>query len=74
MTAQAIPLCVLGAFAGCGMYLFSGTSPAPPSIRFRDVAQSSGLRFVLENNPTPQKHMIETMAGASLRLTTTAMG
>jgi len=27
------------------------------------VAQSSGLRFVLENNPTPQKHMIETMAG-----------
>jgi hypothetical protein len=32
-------------------------------IRFRDVAQAAGLRFVLENNPTPQKQMIETMAG-----------
>jgi enediyne biosynthesis protein E4 len=34
-----------------------------PSIRFRDVAESAGVHFVLENSPTPQKHMIETMAG-----------
>ena len=33
------------------------------SIRFRDVAPSSGLDFVLHNCPTPEKHMIETMAG-----------
>jgi len=32
-------------------------------IRFREVAQQSGLDFVLQNNPTPRKHMIETMAG-----------
>ncbi len=32
-------------------------------IRFRDVARSAGLDFVLQNNPTPQKHMIETMPG-----------
>jgi enediyne biosynthesis protein E4 len=40
-------------------------NPAPPvaSIRFREVAQQSGLDFVLQNNPTPRKHMIETMPG-----------
>lgn len=33
------------------------------TIRFREVAQQAGLDFVLQNNPTPRKHMIETMAG-----------
>jgi hypothetical protein len=32
-------------------------------IRFREVAQSAGLDFVLQNSPTPRKHMIETMPG-----------
>ena len=32
-------------------------------IRFRDVARSAGLDFALQNYPTPQKHMIETMPG-----------
>jgi hypothetical protein len=32
-------------------------------IRFREIAQSAGLDFVLQNNPTPRKHMIETMPG-----------
>lgn len=32
-------------------------------IRFRNVAESAGLHFVLENHPTPQKHLIESMAG-----------
>src|SRR6266536_3306324 len=41
---------------------------SPPSsalspIRFREVAQQAGLDFVLQNNPTPRKHLIETMAG-----------
>jgi len=39
------------------------TSPALSPIRFREVAQRSGLDFVLQNNPTPRKHMIETMPG-----------
>ena len=37
--------------------------PALAPIRFRDVARSAGINFILENHPTPQKHMIETMAG-----------
>ena len=39
-----------------------GQSPPNP-IRFRNLAKSAGLDFVLENHPTPRKHMIETMAG-----------
>ncbi len=37
-------------------------APAPP-VRFRDVAEAGGLHFVLDNCPTPEKRMIETMAG-----------
>ena len=33
------------------------------AIRFRDVAAKAGLGFVLENDPTPRKHLVETMAG-----------
>jgi len=32
-------------------------------IRFRNVVRTAGIDFVLENNPTPQKHAIETMPG-----------
>ena len=35
--------------------------PAP--IRFREIAAGAGLDFVLHNNPTPRKHLIETMPG-----------
>jgi hypothetical protein len=37
-------------------------SPLAP-IRFRNVASSAGVDFVLENNPTAEKHLIETMPG-----------
>ncbi|MBM3748204.1 MAG: CRTAC1 family protein [Acidobacteria bacterium] len=40
---------------------FEGSSPAP--VRFRNVARCAGVEFVLENTPTPEKQMIETMAG-----------
>jgi hypothetical protein len=48
--------------------LLSAGSPAHSSaasapIRFDDIAQSAGLDFVLQNSPTPEKHLIETMAG-----------
>ena len=36
--------------------------PVAP-IRFEDLVQKSGIDFILHNCPTPQKHMIETMAG-----------
>ena len=32
-------------------------------IRFEEVTASSGIRFTLRNAPTPEKRMIETMAG-----------
>src|SRR5579863_5760752 len=32
-------------------------------IRFRNVASSAGIDFVLENNATPEKQIIETMPG-----------
>jgi hypothetical protein len=38
-------------------------APPTPPIRFRDVASSAGVSFVLENHPTDRKHMIETMPG-----------
>jgi hypothetical protein len=42
---------------------------APPenasasAIRLTDVAREAGIDFVLENCPTPRKHLIETMPG-----------
>jgi hypothetical protein len=32
-------------------------------IRFRNVASAAGIDFILETNATPEKHVIETMAG-----------
>ena len=37
--------------------------PAQPPIQFRNIAAAAGLDFVVENHPTPQKHLIETMPG-----------
>lgn len=48
-------------FAAVAVILAAEFVPAP--IRFEEEAASGGLNFVLENNPTPVKHMIETMAG-----------
>jgi hypothetical protein len=36
-----------------------GGSPDP--VRFTDVAERAGVRFVLHNSATPEKHQIETM-------------
>jgi hypothetical protein len=35
----------------------------PPAIRFENVAKRAGVEFSLENHPTPEKHIIETMPG-----------
>src|ERR1022692_529634 len=35
----------------------------PPTIRFENVAKRAGVQFTLENHPTPEKHIIETMPG-----------
>jgi hypothetical protein len=58
--------------AGAGAFLLpqlarkradSKPASALSPIRFRELAQRSGLDFILQNNPTPRKHMIETMPG-----------
>jgi hypothetical protein len=36
---------------------------AAPVIHFREVAAQAGISFVLENHPTPEKHLIETIPG-----------
>src|SRR5687768_14352169 len=33
------------------------------SIVLHDVAREAGVDFVLENSPTPRKHLVETMPG-----------
>ena len=56
MSATSLQLVAASfAFLAAGQY----TSP----IRFQDVATSSGLNFTLQNSPTANKQMIETMAG-----------
>ncbi len=50
--------CVLAALAVAAV-----KTGSPPAIRFRDLAAEAGVGFVLENHPTPRKHMIETMPG-----------
>ncbi len=32
-------------------------------IRFENVSETAGLSFTLDQHPTPEKHMVETMAG-----------
>src|SRR5439155_19738366 len=41
----------------------SKPNSAPAPIRFREIASSASLSFVLHNNPTQPKHLIETMPG-----------
>jgi hypothetical protein len=53
-------LTVFFAAGGAGLVL---SQSAPPPIEFREVAEAAGIRFVLQNHPTPRKHMIETMPG-----------
>jgi len=50
-----------------GVLAFSALPPASAPIRFQDIAQAAGVRFVTENCPTPEKHQPETMpAGVAL--------
>jgi len=40
------------------MSVFTATA-----VRLRDATPDSGITFVLENSPTPQKHLVETVPG-----------
>lgn len=43
--------------------LLALAAAAVAPVQFRNVARDSGIDFVLENNATPDKHIIETMPG-----------
>jgi hypothetical protein len=43
--------------------LLSFVAAAQGPIRFENKASESGVKFVLENSPTPRKHLVETMPG-----------
>ena len=62
--AVGVRLAVAGAALAFGHRLFSEKPPAASArIQFRNVARAAGLNSVLENCPTPRKHLIETMPG-----------
>jgi hypothetical protein len=60
-----------GFMGACAVFYISLSSALTPEnlltdktpIRFRDIADEAGIRFVLENSPTDRKHLIETMPG-----------
>jgi enediyne biosynthesis protein E4 len=45
----------------CAACLATAQTPSP--VQFQNVAPQADLRFTLENYPTPEKHLIETMPG-----------
>lgn len=49
--------------AGIPAALGASKDEASPPIHFQDIAKAAGVNFTLENSPTPEKHMVETMAG-----------
>jgi hypothetical protein len=61
-------ICVIAVTIGCilaGQIAATDVGPSPvrTAVSFRNVAVTAGLDFVLNNSPTPEKHLPETMAG-----------
>jgi enediyne biosynthesis protein E4 len=56
----------IAVLATFGAVAAGGRSPSrqgAPSIVFQNATDGSGLSFVLDQHPTPEKNMVETMAG-----------
>jgi enediyne biosynthesis protein E4 len=53
----------LKAVALAVLALTAAAAAVPPAILFQEGAQEAGIDFVLENSPTPRKHLIETVPG-----------
>jgi hypothetical protein len=58
---RVIGVAIVVTTAGVSTWL-PGEFPAPPDrIAFEDIALRSGIKFVLQNSATPEKHQIEPM-------------
>ena len=53
------PACLISVVSVLSVLSISAQS----AITLRDAAPDSGIAFVLENSPTPQKHLVETIPG-----------
>jgi len=60
LSAAAVTLAALLAMLGSAA---RQQDPVIAPIRFRNVAAEAGIDFVLENSATPEKQIVETMAG-----------
>jgi hypothetical protein len=59
-----VPRAVLSALiSAAALSAVPPVQPAPATIAFDDVAHHAGLGFVLDNDPTGEKRLIETMPG-----------
>ena len=66
MTGQLGPRALVFAAAALASVAAHGQAPAPraaAAIAFENVSDSAGLTFVLDQHPTADKQMVETMAG-----------
>ena len=68
MSGRRRPLCLrLGSYIvyvpAFGLLALMPASVDP--IRFEEIAERAGVRFVLENAVTPERHLIETMVGGA---------
>ncbi|MEO7144186.1 MAG: VCBS repeat-containing protein, partial [Bryobacteraceae bacterium] len=61
--AAMIPFSVLAMVSAVCLFCASAGAPVSPVIRFADASARSGLDFVLNNSPTPEKYLPATMAG-----------
>lgn len=53
----------LGVAAFCAWAFAAPGGAQPDPITFEDISSPAGVKFVLQNSATPQRHQIETMAG-----------
>jgi hypothetical protein len=61
--SRALALSGLGIALALVVAAATHPSASSSSIRFDNVTEASGLNFVLQQHATPEKHMVETMAG-----------
>jgi hypothetical protein len=56
---------VLPLFGAMAMLSGAAIAQSPPGspVTLKNVARSSGVTFVLDNSPTPEKHLIESVPG-----------